>query len=364
MKLGEVLFLAVGVGIAGAGLVATARASGPRRVRTAPARWTIATNGLRAAFGPVGAFYGVVIASVFPLILITWPLGSWTRHKPLTTLNLKVLHAYDAGRNHTITSAMKLLTQMGNWYQIVTVALVASALLALASKTKRWLPPLVIITTLLGERYLQKAITAICKVHHPPTDLGTYPSGGVARLVCIYGIVGFMALRVLAPRSRRALVGGLWLLTLLTWIESYSRIHLQKHWFFDPIGGLILGAGILAVAVAASSLLPWAEAESEAESVSAQAASRAGRRRRQRRPLRVRLAEAGRQPVTPAAEVEGAPRESAAAAEEAALLPGDVAPASIDTTAQAVDGAPVDGVPGESDAVKDGLKDAASVVHP
>jgi hypothetical protein len=141
----------------------------------------------------------------------------------------------------------------------------------------------VIISTLLGERYLQKAITNITKVHHPPTDLGTFPSGGVARLVCVYGIVGFMALRVLAPRSRRALVGGVWLLTLLTWIEGYSRIHLQKHWLFDPIGGLILGVGILAVALAASTLLPWPEPAAEDP-----ARHRGGRRRRQRAPTRLR----------------------------------------------------------------------------
>ncbi|MEA2654886.1 MAG: hypothetical protein QOI23_251, partial [Chloroflexota bacterium] len=149
--------------------------------------------------------------------------------------------------------------------------------------SKRWMPALVIISTLLGERYLQKAITNITKVPHPPTDLGTFPSGGVARLVCIYGIVGFMALRVLAPRSRRALVGGVWLLWLLTWIEGYSRIHLQKHWLFDPIGGLILGAGILAVVLAASTLLPWPEPAAEDT-----ARHRGGRRRRQRVPIRLR----------------------------------------------------------------------------
>jgi hypothetical protein len=290
VKIGEAAFLAVTVGIAGAGLLATARAGGQRPLRPAPARWAVITAGLRAGLGRVGAFYAIVIASVFPLILLVWPLGSWSRHKPLTSLNNKVLHDYYSGLNHTLTSAMKVLTQMGNWYQIVSVALVGSALLAFFSKTKRWLPPLVILTTLLGERYLQKAITAICKVQHPPTDLGTYPSGGVARLVCIYGIVGFMALRVFAPRSRRAMVGGLWLLGLLTWIEAYSRIHLQKHWFFDPIGGFLLGAGILAVAVIASNQLPWpALAAPKAAEKADSARHRGGRRRRERTPLWLRV---------------------------------------------------------------------------
>jgi membrane-associated phospholipid phosphatase len=293
MKIGEAVFLAVSIGIAGAGVLATVRATGRRPVRTAPARWTIATDGLRAAFGSVGAFYAVLVASVLPLILITWPLGAWAHYKPVSGWNKTVLAAYDSGRDHTLTSAMKLFTQMGNWYPIVTVALVGSALLAWAAKSKRWLPPVVIISTLLGERYLQKAITNIVHLKHPPTDLGTYPSGGVARLVCIYGIVGFMALRVLAPRSRRGLIGGIWLLAFLTWIEGYSRIHLQKHWLSDPIGGLILGVGILAVAVAASTLLPWPEPETEAELQSEPTARhRGGRRRRQRPPMRLRASQA------------------------------------------------------------------------
>ncbi len=257
MKTGEAAFLAVSIGITGAGVLATARASGVRKPRTPSARWVAVTDGLRAGLGRVGAFYAIVLASVLPLILWTWWLGSLTRHKPLSTLNERVLHAYDSGVSPWLTPAMKLLTQMGNWYQVVTVALVASAVLAALTRGRRWVPPLIIITTLLGERYIQKAITEIVKVHHPPTDLGTYPSGGVARLVCIFGVVGFVALRLFWPRSRRLWTGGIWLLVLLTWIESYSRIHLQKHWFFDAIGGLLLGGAILAVAIVASSVLPW-----------------------------------------------------------------------------------------------------------
>lgn len=257
MKHGEIAFLVVAGLIAAGGITATLRSPRQQRPRMVRRRWSRLGASMQEALGPLGAFYAVALVSVVPLILLCWPLGALTRHKTLSTINDRVLHAYDSGRTHWLTTAMKLLTQMGNWYQIVTVAIVASVILALVSRGRRWVPPLIIVSTLLGERYLQKVITNITKVHHPPTDLGTYPSGGVARLVAIYGIVGFVALRILLGRSQRARVGGLWLLALLTWIEGYSRIHLQKHWLFDTVGGLLLGGGIMLVAIAASALLPW-----------------------------------------------------------------------------------------------------------
>lgn len=266
MKPGDIAFFVIAGLIAAVGVLATLRSPRQKRPRTVRRRWSQLGDSMQKALGPVGAFYAVVLVSVVPLILLCWPLGALTRHKPLSTINERVLHAYDSGRAHWMTSAMKLLTQMGNWYQIVTVAVVAAVILALVSRSRRWVPPLIIFTTLLGERYLQKVLTNITKVGHPPTNLGTYPSGGVARLVAIYGIVGFVALRILLGRSQRARTGGLWLLALLTWIEIYSRVYLQKHWMFDTPGGLLLGGGILVVAIVASSLLPWPAAHDAAES--------------------------------------------------------------------------------------------------
>ena len=278
VKHGEIAFLVVAGLITAVGATATLRSPRQKRPRMVRRRWSRLGDSMQEALGPVGAFYAVALVSVVPLILLCWPLGALTRHKPLSTINERVLHAYDSGRAHWLTSAMKLLTQMGNWYQIATVAVVAAVIFALVSRSRRWVPPLIILTTLLGERYLQKVITNITKVHHPPTDLGTYPSGGVARLVAIYGIVGFIALRILLGRSQRARTGGLWLLALLTWIEIFSRIYLQKHWLFDTVGGLLLGGGILVVAIVASSLLPWPAAHDAAEPGSLPAETDSGSR--------------------------------------------------------------------------------------
>jgi hypothetical protein len=241
-------------------------ATAPRRGRNASApglrRLADVSADLTKSWGRTGAYLALLSMAVAPILLLSWPLGMLSRHRPLSSLNNDVLHHYDSGLNAHLTSAMKVLTQMGNFWQIVAAAVIGAVLLTLLSRTSRWVPAVLILTGLVGSRYLPKIVGNITGVPHPPTDLGTYPSGGVTRLIVIYGILFFVGLRLFAvarPRVRAAVWS---LFALMTWTEAYSRVHLQKHWVLDTVGGLLVGGLTLAAILLASRVLPPVEPRS------------------------------------------------------------------------------------------------------
>jgi membrane-associated phospholipid phosphatase len=241
-------------------------ATAPRRGRNAsgpvPRRLADLSADLTKSLGRTGAYLALLSMAVAPILLVSWPLGMLSRHRPLRSLNNDVLHHYDSGLNAHLTSAMKILTQMGNFWQIVVAAVLGAVLLTLLSRTSRWVPAVLILTGLVGSRYLPKIVTNITRVPHPPTDLGTYPSGGVTRLVVIYGILFFVGLRLFAV-ARPRLRAAVWsLFALMTWTEAYSRVHLQKHWVLDTVGGLLVGGLTLAAILFASRVLPAVEPRS------------------------------------------------------------------------------------------------------
>ncbi len=51
-----------------------------------------------------------------------------------------------------------------------------------------WIPPLALVATYGTEKYIQTALSRVVDRGHPPTTLGTYPSGGCARLLAVWGV--------------------------------------------------------------------------------------------------------------------------------------------------------------------------------
>jgi membrane-associated phospholipid phosphatase len=129
-----------------------------------------------------------------------------------------------------------------------------------------------ILSVLLVEKYQQSMLATIVDRGHPPTTLGTYPSGGCARLISIYGVILFLVLELTrAGRRTRTLTWTL--LWTAAFIEGYSRWYLNKHWVTDVLGGWFYGGLLLAVAVFAGRALVGrreataAVAEARAETV-------------------------------------------------------------------------------------------------
>jgi len=204
-------------------------------------------------FTPFGA--AVILGAIGTGIAagITYLLGLITRHTGTFDLAvfrwtaIKVNRAIQA--NGTVYSdwhrIAQLMTDPGNKHQIWIVTTICALALAFAYKERFWVPPLVLFCAVLAQHYLQIWIGNAVHRGHPPTTLGTYPSGGISRIIAIYGLIAFLALIRFTP-ARRWVVVTWTVVALLTVQESYSRWFLQKHWMTDIIGGIIFGLLLLA----------------------------------------------------------------------------------------------------------------------
>jgi membrane-associated phospholipid phosphatase len=81
------------------------------------------------------------------------------------------------------------------------------------------------------------------------TDQGnnSYPSGHVVRAIIIFGLVAVLAHRLPAPAWARRLAAPLAI--LLVAAIAFDRLYLAVHWASDVIGGVLLGALSLSVAM-------------------------------------------------------------------------------------------------------------------
>jgi len=154
--------------------------------------------------------------------------------------------------NH-FTTLNEKLTLTGNTPTIELVCLFAGVLLAIAYGRRAWWFPVIgIVVFFFTERYIQKYLGTIVDRGHPPTTHGTYPSGGVCRILGVYG--GILALAIaLFPLLRRSWRNGLWAGLIITAVvECYTRVYLSLHWFTDalfalPVGTLMLLTNLAAV---------------------------------------------------------------------------------------------------------------------
>jgi hypothetical protein len=165
---------------------------------------------------------------------------------------------YPRVHDSLFTRLQEKLTFMGNNPIVQVVGLIAVIVLAAAFRRRWWLPVVAVGAAYFVEHYVQKALGTIVDRGHPPTPLGgTFPSGGVARILSVYGVI--VALVLLAsPHLSRAWRAGLWTgLATAALIESYTRVYLSRHWLTDaafglPFGALLLLSNVTALAALAA----------------------------------------------------------------------------------------------------------------
>lgn len=174
---------------------------------------------------------------------IDWPAFRWFRAR-------QVGGSWQNAWNH--------LTKLGNRRQTQALALVGAVALTVAWRVRRrpnwWAPLIGLPVAYLMEKYGGIIIKKVVNRGHPPTTLGTWVSGGCARLIIVYGLIIFLTLRV-TNASRRWQVAGYSLLAFLAAVEAYSRTYLLKHWITDVVGGLLFGTGLLLIATLAIAIL-------------------------------------------------------------------------------------------------------------
>lgn len=227
----------------------------PRLLRGAKARSAAAVD---AAVPHVGrAFLAATVAlASFSVTLITcWFLGKLA-HALEPRVDVPMFAWFQErqldGTWHALWSE---LTLMGNRAQTQRIVVVGAIVLAVAWRKRGfWIPLLALPAGYMFEKFGQMLLSKSVNRGHPPTTLGTWVSGGCARLIIVYGLVIFLVLAWLGVR-RRWWVAGWCLLGLLAATEAYSRTYLLKHWFTDVVGGVIYGTMLLLFMIAAVKVL-------------------------------------------------------------------------------------------------------------
>ena len=146
---------------------------------------------------------------------------------------------------------MERLTKLGNSQPSWGAAGAAAATLAVAWPRRKWVPPVALGAAFVVERCVTLALRRKFGRPGPPSSpLGTYPSGGVDRVVYLYGLIAYLTWREFSGSSQgKALAIGA--VAALSFNEAYSREYLSKHWLSDILSGLFYGAILLAPSIAA-----------------------------------------------------------------------------------------------------------------
>ncbi len=216
-----------------------------------------AGSGLADLFGPVGAAGVVALAGMTAVIGLLWPIGVLLARQE-SSIDRPI---YDWMRDHQAHGSMwrslnVQVSAMAENDRTKVIVVLASVVLAVVWRRRAWwIPPLAICATYLGERFTQQLLKEAVHRGHPPTTLGTYPSGGCGRLISVWGIALLLVTMQFPRLSRRWRAMAWTVLALCAAFEGYSRTYLLKHWFTDVIGGWLFGLALLTVFAAATIVL-------------------------------------------------------------------------------------------------------------
>ncbi|MDQ2810896.1 MAG: phosphatase PAP2 family protein [Actinomycetota bacterium] len=152
-------------------------------------------------------------------------------------------------------AAMEKLTKIGNSQTSMGAVGTAAAALAVAWPRHKWVPAAALGSAAAVEKYARGGLRRrFGRLGPPSSPGGTYPSGGVDRVVYYYGLIAYMLWREFSgsPQGKALAIGTV---TALSFNEAYSREYLSKHWVTDILCGLFYGAILLAPSIAAVRLI-------------------------------------------------------------------------------------------------------------
>jgi len=169
--------------------------------------------------------------------------------------------------------ALTLVTQLGETWLVVLVAIVVAAV-EFARTRSRWVAPF-LIAVILGDKLLTEAIKQLVDRARPTIEavaatLGpSFPSGHTSTAAASWAAFALVAGRWWGRRAWPALAGTAVGIAVAV---ALSRVFLDVHWLTDVLGGLALGwAWFAACAIAFGGRLlsfgaaarAWAEPEAE-----------------------------------------------------------------------------------------------------
>ncbi len=146
------------------------------------------------------------------------------------------------------------LTRLGDQPAVgwAAVAVAVAGALAFARVGLRWWTPVVaVLAAVVGQRIAQVAVSEVVgRAADRPAGIGNYPSGGVSRLLVVWGVAAGIAWLATGRRTTVARV-GVAVAAAGAWVVGYGRLLLLAHYPSDLPGGLVLGAGIAGAVVLA-----------------------------------------------------------------------------------------------------------------
>ena len=236
----------VAVCVPALGVPALARRALPELAASTPVvRLRAAVVAAVRALHAVPAAGLALFAGSTAVVTVCWPLGEGlSRLEPV--LDRPVFDYVAAHRVGWWAQVNSAITVIGEREPLKYVT-VAAALIFGILWGRRWLIP---AATMLGqfalEQYTQQILKLVVDRGHPPTALGTFPSGGCARVLLTFGAILVLAARTWRL-SRTAQVAGATALAVAVMVEGYTRVYVQKHWLTDVVGGWVFGALLLGV---------------------------------------------------------------------------------------------------------------------
>jgi membrane-associated phospholipid phosphatase len=247
------------VAVAGVGLALSApRWARPDRLVGSRRRLSQVGSGLRVGLGDAGAALAVVAAGGGTIMLVGWLLGRLAKvvEPGLDVPAFGWFQDRQEPRESGWAHLWRVLTNIGSLTVTQTITVVAAIILAALYRRRRWwAPPAVLVVGYSMEKLLQEGLKLVVHRGHPPTTLGTWPSGGCARVVIVYGLVVFLLLRLRRTRDVRSWVAGWSLVAFAATVQAYARTYNLEHWLTDVFGGLVVGLLVLVTLVAAGSLV-------------------------------------------------------------------------------------------------------------
>jgi membrane-associated phospholipid phosphatase len=216
------------------------RAAGRHHSRRAPSGSSFSQGIAGPAILVVVAVAGAV--ATFGLMCV---LGLLVVHQG-PAIDKPVFHWIVNHQVHAVAAAMNRLTKIGDTWTVWGGAAAAAVCIAVASRDRRWLAPVSLISLIVVDHYTTLALRHVFHRIGPPTSpLGTYPSGGCDRSIVFYGLIAYLLWREFSGKRWTAIWAAA-VVAALGFNEAFSRVYLSKHWLTDALSGLIYGALLLA----------------------------------------------------------------------------------------------------------------------